>query len=73
MKTYGVGRGALNRAAKLARKIEWNNAIRESRVVRFSDGRFKSCLTQEAALAECETAKDAGLDASIVPPSAAQE
>ncbi len=54
------------REAKQAR-AEWNLAIAEGRAIRYQDGlTFKSYPTVDAAIAEMNVAKAAGIKAEIV-------
>lgn len=71
MKDYGKGRGAKNRIAKAEQKAAWNTAIREGRVVNFGDT-ARSYGSPEAARLACDTAKEDGIDAFIVPTELAQ-
>ena len=59
-------------AAKMARKVEWNTAIAEGRVVRSQGGlSFASFPTQADARAAVARIQAAGMEADIVPPGLA--
>lgn len=53
-------------------KKEWNDAIREGRLVRFSTGCFRTYATPGAALMAMNIAIKDGIDANIVPAELAQ-
>ena len=72
-KDYGKkGRGRKNRIAKARRWADWNQGIREGRVVRFSAMGLRCYNSPAAALAAVRVATEDGLEAAIVPPEAAQ-
>lgn len=66
MKNDGRGRGAANRQARRERQAAYNQAIRESRVVRMAEG-FRVYASAAEAEEAVKAAKALGFDANIVP------